>query len=69
MITITPADFEQHLRNVRKELCSGLQYCKDCQHYIPTFDSLVFGCGLCGCRLHETTAFGGTACSHFTPTH
>lgn len=69
MITITPADFEQHLREVRQERCSGLQYCKDCQHYIPAFDILFPLGGLCGKRCKETTAFGGTACSLFTPNH
>lgn len=69
MITITPADFEQHLREVRQERCSGLQYCKDCQHYIPVLDSLVFGTGLCGCRLHGTTAHSGTSCTDFSPKH
>ena len=67
--SITPADFEQHLREVRQELCSGLQYCKDCQHYILTINSLVFGTGLCGFRLHETTAYSGIACTHFSPKH
>lgn len=69
MSIITPADFEQYLRNVRKELCSRLQYCKDCQHYIPGFDHLSPLGGLCGKRCKETTDFGGTACSHFTPIH
>ena len=40
---ITPDDFEHLLQQVRQELCSGLQYCKDCQHYIPAFNTLVFG--------------------------
>lgn len=66
---ITPDDFEHLLQQVRQELCSGLQYCKDCQHYIPAFNTLVFGTGLCGCRVHETTAYSGTACTHFSPKH
>lgn len=65
--SLTPVDFEQHLQQVRKELCSGLQCCRDCTHFIPVIDTHFLGSGLCGYRyrLKGTTAFGGTACIHF----